>query len=136
HTSDPSRRPPPAPGPNTNNPLARNSSARPSTKGCSGPMTTRSASSGDSTRSAVRPSTSRSAASRPPLPTTWTFTGHPRSVGRNRCYSPYFCPQNVRRSCSKVHELVPAGADADELDRHAGLVRKERDVLAGRGGEV
>ena len=89
---EPSSSAPSAPGPMTARPSARRRSARPSTSGASGPMTTRSASissagasvvligsampgfPGVTTTSAVRASTWASACSRPPLPTTQTFT--------------------------------------------------------------
>src|SRR4051794_12082635 len=89
HAFDRSSHAPSAPGPNTNRPLARNRSASPSTSGASGPMTKRSASissggagvdpgipmlPGVTTTSAVRASARARACSRPPLPTTQTFT--------------------------------------------------------------
>src|SRR5579875_987744 len=95
---DPSSRAPSAPGPTTSRPSARSRSASPSTRGCSGPITTRSASTvsggasltvmryppatapgipglpGVTTTSAVRAKARASACSRPPDPTTQTFT--------------------------------------------------------------
>src|SRR5579884_3346023 len=138
---EPSRRAPSAPGPKTKRPSARSRSASPSTSGCSGPTTTSSASTwsagasvteiakpsgvrpgmpglpGVTTTSAVRPRARASACSRPPLPTTQTFTG-------------------ADPSCGEPDELLAARADADQLDGHADLLGEEGHVLAGGRREV
>ena len=98
---DPSSRAPSAPGPKTSLSSARSLSASPSTSGCSGPMTKRSAAMasaglsvtlmakpsaevpaipgfpGVTTTSAVRARARARACSRPPEPTTQTFTVSP-----------------------------------------------------------
>src|SRR4051812_34521142 len=112
---------PSAPGPNTRTPRVRSRSARPSTKGCSGPMTTRSTEPsatnsstavatepgmpglpGVTTTSAVRDSTAVSACSRPPEPTTTTFTRFP--------------------SAAPVDELLAARPDAHQRHGHTHLL--------------
>src|SRR6185437_3809090 len=146
---DPSSRAPSAPGPTTNRPRARRRSASPSTNGSSGPTTTRSASTssggavvtvtrcpsgvtaampglpGVTTTSALRPSTWARACSRPPLPTTQTVVRDPinqRCRGRGGAYS-----------CGgEGHELLAAGADADQPHRDPDLVGEEGHVVAGR----
>src|ERR1700722_18506783 len=130
---DPSRRAPSAPGPKTSRPLARSRSANPPTRGDSGPMTKRPASissgaasvqliawpssvipgmpgfPGVTTTSAVRPRAVASACSRPPDPTTQTFTG-------------------AGPSCSEAYELLAPRAHSYELDRYSDLLRQEADV--------
>src|SRR5439155_24350072 len=69
---------------------------------------------GVTTTSEARPSAWARACSRPPEPTTQTFTG-------------------LRR---QADGLVAAGADADVAHRHAGQRLEEGDVSAGRLGQV
>src|SRR6185295_13143925 len=137
HAFEPSRCAPSAPGPNTSLPCARRRSASPSTRTASGPGTNRSASisvggvttepgmpglPGVTTTSAVRPSATASACSRPPEPTTQTLTEGP------------LCARAPSRR--EVQELLAAGADPDERDRHADLLLEEGDVLERRRRQV
>src|SRR3546814_48761 len=150
---DPSSRAPSAPGPKTSLPCARRSSASPSTRGCSGPTTNRSASMasagvstdpgmpglpGVTTTSAVRASTIASACSRPPDPTTQTFTGEnlEPAPGISFLRDRRSHAATTERSAGELDVLVAGGTHAEEADRHTALVGQELDVGAGVGREV
>src|SRR3954447_12187784 len=80
------------------------------------------------TTSAVRARTWASACSRPPPPTTQTFTC--RNPGGRGW--PQDMPSESMNRLGELDELLTPGADADQPDRDSGLPGQELDVVLGR----